>query len=724
MKVILNLCRFIGSVTFALLLIGTTALFVVAGTLLESTTESHGFAAYFTYGNPFFTSLLLLFFINILVSALRRFPFRPKHIPFLITHLGLLLLFAGAMSKSIWGTQGTMGILEGGSSQQIFIPNSYVLHIEKRISSNPISTFIQYLPIYKTDGNSPTFYLKKNSLDSDMKITLLESSPNTSEKMETWIKGDSLFINGIPTFPIFEGDFLEETHALPISGQAALFPEPSPSWEMMAFRSDQVSKLAQKAYLQGLDLILIDNQTKKTIFQAPLKSLLDFSTSIPQGSLTASLQWNYSLLQGFKEPAVSIKIALTHLPETTLLVPLDGAESLLNKNQTEPLRGAFPLAIELKRTPRLVFIQDNQGDDQLFAFDDYGRVFHQSFRPDTLSSLIAYDRGFGGYAIPYTAPIFAQNQGRQEKEASQFKQLSDQLKQAVQTNVPLSPPLELLRKACERSQQDFVETCMDFLHEWHLSYNWFYPEEGSLSPPVTKMMDHIEAPLSATQKAYWISRALRMQGVYLSHLLPLPKEEENGTPLALETPLSLKHNAVPLTTKWEDRFPLLILKFEKGDQIEILPLSYDPFGNGLKWPLFQGEYLVRFQPRFQKIPYRIRLRDARQINYPHSSQPFSYESDLFITDQRTKPQKTIEATISMNHVFQTWDGFRFYLANVTPGEEISPQRIQLIVNHDPMKYYLTYPGGVLLGVGIILLFWLQPKGKERRNKEEGKDLRT
>ena len=130
----------------------------------------------------------------------------------------------------------------------------------------------------------------------------------------------------------------------------------------------------------------------------------------------------------------------------------------------------------------------------------------------------------------------------------------------------------------------------------------------------------------------------------------------------------------------------------------------------MKWPTGNGEYLLRFQSQHQPIPYRVRLRDARQINYPHSLQAKSYESDLWITDLQTGA--SVDSTISMNHVYQTWDGYRFYLANILPLEEIAPQRVQIIVNHDPAKYLLTYPGGVILSLGIVLLFWKIPRRKE------------
>ena len=36
--------------------------------------------------------------------------------------------------------------------------------------------------------------------------------------------------------------------------------------------------------------------------------------------------------------------------------------------------------------------------------------------------------------------------------------------------------------------------------------------------------------------------------------------------------------------------------------------------------------------------------------------------------------------------------------------------LQIVVNYDPAKYWLTYPGAIILSLGILLLFW-QKRGK-------------
>lgn len=69
MKLFKQLFHFLGGIHFAIALIAITAITVIAGTFLESKTESHLLAARWTYEHPFFLLLLSLFFINILLCA-------------------------------------------------------------------------------------------------------------------------------------------------------------------------------------------------------------------------------------------------------------------------------------------------------------------------------------------------------------------------------------------------------------------------------------------------------------------------------------------------------------------------------------------------------------------------------------------------------------------------------------------------------------------------------
>jgi uncharacterized protein YijF (DUF1287 family) len=59
-------------------------------------------------------------------------------------------------------------------------------------------------------------------------------------------------------------------------------------------------------------------------------------------------------------------------------------------------------------------------------------------------------------------------------------------------------------------------------------------------------------------------------------------------------------------------------------------------------------------------------------------------------------------------VHETWDGYRFYLSSITPSDESAVKQVQIVVNYDPAKYLLTYPGAIVLSCGILMLFLLRP----------------
>ena len=132
MNLLLRLYLFLGSLSFTLILFSFIILVVCIGTFLESLTESHRFAEQWTYGHPLFFIVFLSLFANILFSATRRWPFQKRHIPFLITHLGLLLLLTGVWIKGAFGLQGHMNLLEGSGSHHVILPNQQRILLTNR----------------------------------------------------------------------------------------------------------------------------------------------------------------------------------------------------------------------------------------------------------------------------------------------------------------------------------------------------------------------------------------------------------------------------------------------------------------------------------------------------------------------------------------------------------------------------------------------------------------
>ncbi len=617
--------QFLGSIHLAITLIGATALFVIAGTLLESHTESHRYAAHFTYGNPLFLALLWGFFVNILCSALRRYPFKLKHVPFLITHLGLLMILGGTLCKSYLGTQGVMGISEGSGSQQIFLADTYAIEVEKKNSPS-----VGYFALQRDLlGNllAAVKPLAAGTKNQDLlSIALAEYVPHSNEHLAKWIKGNQAFVTGLAPMPVHTWEGGHSTH-LPVSAKARLEKEPAEPWNFYAFRSEHVEQLARTLYLEGMQLHIVDSSTQLSLLNMPLRIALDAPFSIEGKEAQAYLNLAYTPLSGFQDPFLIIQIR-SPWPNALQIPYAGGAESstlflehaanLIQRTKAAQYVDTLKWSVQLKRTPAIAIIQDQHADDYLFAFDAHGRVHTEAFRADNLNSLIVYDKGFGGYAVQAHIPLAA---GPLDAAASR-----ETKEKAAANHFALECPI-----TCQRSEE-----------------------------------------------------------------IPLKKLEDNLPKITLK-----------LTEQREGR-----------TYTEFVALTYDRFGKGLQWPALQGQYLLRFQPRFQTIPYRIRLRDARQINYPNSNQAYSYEADLGIKDTRDAANHTTEKTISMNNVHETWDGYRVYLANIMPAQETAVQSVQLVINHDPAKYFLTYPGGCLVALGIVLLFWLRPYSRKKEAKSK------
>ncbi len=432
--------KFLGSLPFAMGLIAATVTFVIAGTFLESWSESHLFAAALTYHNPVFQLLLWLYFINILLSALNRFPFKKRHIPFLLTHLGLLMLLMGVFVKNHFGVQGACALTEGGADAHIFVPTSYALHVEDRQGGAWIK-----IPA----GKRGTLRARKEitSALKGLELTIVEWLPHAEERLEGFIKGGWGHLVGHPPF--------------------------------------------------------------------------EKSLSTP----------DYQMY--------------TRQVESQEEISFPGQASLF-------------------------FLQDKDKQEHLVAFNASGSQYVQSLDPYTY---YVYDKGYGGYAL--------------------FAELPEYF-----------PKIDLIA-------------------------------------PITR--------------AWTITQAPRKQ---------------------------------------EEAKPRIRLLARLGEHKEIVTLSYDRYGQGFKWPILGGKFLVRFQAHRIQIPMRLRLQSARQINYPGTTQPYSYEAKVLIDGQ--------EARLSMNHVYEK-QGYRFYLANLIQSPGIAHQ-VQIVVNYDPAKYWLTYPGAIILALGIIFLY--------------------
>jgi hypothetical protein len=135
-KISKGVFNFLSSVKLAIPAMLTLIVVIAIGTIIESRYNAE-YAKLLVYQSRWFSALLILIWINVLFAALSRWPWKPRHAGFLITHLGLLLLFGGGFVTNVYGVDGSLRIEQGGSGDAVVLPD-FVIGARANRESNPI----------------------------------------------------------------------------------------------------------------------------------------------------------------------------------------------------------------------------------------------------------------------------------------------------------------------------------------------------------------------------------------------------------------------------------------------------------------------------------------------------------------------------------------------------------------------------------------------------------
>jgi hypothetical protein len=121
--------RWVGSIRIAVPLLVVIAAVLAYGTIYET---RFGTAAVqrFVYQAWWFQALLAFLCANLTVSALQRWPWKPRHAPFLLAHLGIILILVGGIIGARWAVEGQLIIPEGQAERVLLLPQT-VLSVEQ-----------------------------------------------------------------------------------------------------------------------------------------------------------------------------------------------------------------------------------------------------------------------------------------------------------------------------------------------------------------------------------------------------------------------------------------------------------------------------------------------------------------------------------------------------------------------------------------------------------------
>lgn len=113
--------QWIASLQLAIVLMVFLGCVLAAATLLEKS-KGMDYVQWYVYHSSWFIALLGLLALNILASISIRYPWGFSRIGFLLTHIGILMILAGALWTFLYGIEGAIAFTEGETVRQYIVP--------------------------------------------------------------------------------------------------------------------------------------------------------------------------------------------------------------------------------------------------------------------------------------------------------------------------------------------------------------------------------------------------------------------------------------------------------------------------------------------------------------------------------------------------------------------------------------------------------------------------
>src|SRR5271156_2356556 len=119
----------LGSLNLAVVLIITIAGAIAFATIMESKFDT-AVARYYIYNAAWFSVWLLALALNLLCAAFTRWPWQRKHLGFVVTHAGIILLLTGAVIGHTMGFEAFVTLNKTKPPEQRLVMHEEVLRID------------------------------------------------------------------------------------------------------------------------------------------------------------------------------------------------------------------------------------------------------------------------------------------------------------------------------------------------------------------------------------------------------------------------------------------------------------------------------------------------------------------------------------------------------------------------------------------------------------------
>ncbi len=164
LKILMRLWKIFVSLKLAVSLLLSLAASTAVGTILESVYDTPT-AQYWTYRSFWFRGILLLLGVNIFCVAMSRIPWKPRHTPFLMAHVGILMMLVGSALTDRYGLDGILKISEGETGGIVELPGDSVLTLQEGTVTKSVR-----IPWIPTGVNFKPISLKREGFTQDLEI--------------------------------------------------------------------------------------------------------------------------------------------------------------------------------------------------------------------------------------------------------------------------------------------------------------------------------------------------------------------------------------------------------------------------------------------------------------------------------------------------------------------------------------------------------------------------
>ncbi len=580
-----KICKNLGSLHLAVLLLGLMSVLLGATTFFESSYGTQK-ALQWVYRTHWFEWLIGGIWINIFFATILRFPFRLSKLGFVLTHLGILTILVGTLLTRIWGVEGTMTLLEGTARQNISLEGN-AFNLQEN-GKTLISETLDDLAAHSA------FPLKLKLPNSGRGVELLEYHPHS-----------------ILTHHYTPQDKVSEN-----PNPAVHFEIKSSMFELdrwLVMRNDDLHNphsLSMGPAQFKLKRVHSEDELKKALAtesEKPKKSKPRLKISIDDGK-------TFQIADLESDPGQKISISGTH-------IELEVTGIFHNASVTE--KGEITEHNHAGSNPALSF-RIHYGDG-------------------TVDEDVRFQK-------------FPAYQGSHKKEKKH---------------------LLILLEGFE-SDKSSRPAGLEFL--------------------VTK--DH--------QFFYRISssKGVKSGPLVLNKLVPLGWNDAVLVVKASHSNVKVERIVTPQTPKTDQKTVLPFLKLKPlGGKNQGTPMHL-LYGETREISLGNRTVKLSLGENKLAIPFEVRLKDFRKVDYPNTSRAMSYESDVTVTniDGVHEGVKSLETTISMNNVLDH-RGWRFFQASFQIDGTREYSTFQVARNPGIESIYL---GSIIMVVGIGIMFWLTP----------------